>query len=133
MVVIGQQGLAATHSCCCCCTASAPHIYTLADPKHTHLAVGDGAHKRGLADAVGAAQAVAVAAHQAHQGVVEQDLGAIGEGELAVAQLLALLLRMRMGDSWGFVSSRSGGGQWDVCGGDSSRQHGPSDTASKPT
>jgi hypothetical protein len=56
------------------------------------LAVGDRAHERRLADAVGAAQAVAVAAQQAHRRVVEQDLGTVGQRELAVAQLLALVL-----------------------------------------
>uniref|UniRef100_A0A1J3GZS4 Uncharacterized protein n=2 Tax=Noccaea caerulescens TaxID=107243 RepID=A0A1J3GZS4_NOCCA len=56
------------------------------------LAVGDGAHEGGLAGAVGAAQAVALAALQVQAGIVQQDLATVGQGELAVAQVLALLL-----------------------------------------
>ena len=43
-----------------------------------------------LAGTVGAAQAVATALLEAQAGVVEQDLGTIGEGELAVAEVNAL-------------------------------------------
>ncbi|SPQ23864.1 1521e1a3-eedc-455a-b5da-4054f20718a4 [Thermothielavioides terrestris] len=56
------------------------------------LLVVDGAHQGGLAGAVGAAQTVALATLEAEVGLVEQNLGTVGEREGAVAQILALLL-----------------------------------------
>mmetsp|Transcript_5929 Transcript_5929/g.20180 ORF Transcript_5929/g.20180 Transcript_5929/m.20180 type:complete len:1091 (-) Transcript_5929:63-3335(-) len=56
------------------------------------LAVGDGAHERGLARVVLAQQAVVGAALELEVGVVEENLGAVGEGEAAVAQLLGVVV-----------------------------------------
>jgi hypothetical protein len=65
-----------------------------------HLLVRDGAHERRLARVVPAEQAVLVPALELELGVVQQNLAAVREGELAVAQLLGvvlvlLLLRVR--------------------------------------
>mmetsp|Transcript_42409 Transcript_42409/g.82956 ORF Transcript_42409/g.82956 Transcript_42409/m.82956 type:complete len:387 (-) Transcript_42409:1245-2405(-) len=56
------------------------------------LAVGDGTHQRRLAAAVVAAHAVALSALEMEARVVEQDLGSVPERELAVAQVLAVLV-----------------------------------------
>mmetsp|Transcript_15787 Transcript_15787/g.37734 ORF Transcript_15787/g.37734 Transcript_15787/m.37734 type:complete len:676 (-) Transcript_15787:107-2134(-) len=56
------------------------------------LPVGDGAHERRLAAAVVAAHTVAHAALQVEARVVEEDLGAVAERELAVAEVLALVV-----------------------------------------
>mmetsp|Transcript_15670 Transcript_15670/g.31651 ORF Transcript_15670/g.31651 Transcript_15670/m.31651 type:complete len:513 (-) Transcript_15670:724-2262(-) len=55
------------------------------------LLVGDGAHQRGLARVVAAAEAVAVAALELELRLVEQHLVAVRERELAVAQLLGVI------------------------------------------
>mmetsp|Transcript_9670 Transcript_9670/g.23948 ORF Transcript_9670/g.23948 Transcript_9670/m.23948 type:complete len:871 (-) Transcript_9670:317-2929(-) len=57
-----------------------------------NLAVGNRTHEGGLAAAVVAADAVALAALQVKARVVEKDLGTIAERELAVAKVLALLV-----------------------------------------
>mmetsp|Transcript_40297 Transcript_40297/g.67542 ORF Transcript_40297/g.67542 Transcript_40297/m.67542 type:complete len:875 (+) Transcript_40297:1075-3699(+) len=57
-----------------------------------NLLVGNGAHERGLAGVVTAEQPVAEPAKQLHLSVVQQDLRAVRERELAVAQLLGVLL-----------------------------------------
>ena len=54
--------------------------------------LGQTLHTAHLARAVGAAQAVAASALQAQRGVVEQDAAAIAQRELAVAQLLLLVI-----------------------------------------
>mmetsp|Transcript_33591 Transcript_33591/g.74379 ORF Transcript_33591/g.74379 Transcript_33591/m.74379 type:complete len:529 (-) Transcript_33591:733-2319(-) len=57
-----------------------------------NLAVGNGAHEGGLSGTVGAAQTVASTLLQAQAGHVQQNLGTVGQGELAVAQVLTGLL-----------------------------------------
>ncbi|TKW55191.1 hypothetical protein CTA1_1265 [Colletotrichum tanaceti] len=56
------------------------------------LLVVDGAHEGGLAGTVGAAKTVALATLETEVGLVEQDLGTVGEGEGAVAEILTLLI-----------------------------------------
>ncbi|GJC94463.1 hypothetical protein ColKHC_03289 [Colletotrichum higginsianum] len=56
------------------------------------LLVVDGAHEGGLAGTVGAAKTVALATLETEVGLVEQDLGTVGEGEGAVAEVLTLLV-----------------------------------------
>mmetsp|Transcript_14411 Transcript_14411/g.33641 ORF Transcript_14411/g.33641 Transcript_14411/m.33641 type:complete len:660 (-) Transcript_14411:30-2009(-) len=55
------------------------------------LAVGDGAQQGGLAGVVATEQTVAETAAELEAGVVQEDLGAVGKSELAVAQLLGVL------------------------------------------
>lgn len=59
------------------------------------LAVGDGAHEGRLSGTVLTAQTVAVATLETESGGVEKDLGTVGKRELAVAQILALLLVLK--------------------------------------
>lgn len=59
--------------------------------KDLDLAVGGSAHKGGLACTVLAAKTVVVATLEMEGSRVEQDLGTVGERELVVAQILALL------------------------------------------
>ncbi|GFZ45382.1 LOW QUALITY PROTEIN: hypothetical protein JCM24511_03108 [Saitozyma sp. JCM 24511] len=57
------------------------------------LVVDDGVHERRLARTVSATETVSVTTLETHRGVVEQDLGAVGQVELLnVAQVLTLLL-----------------------------------------
>ena len=56
------------------------------------LLVVDGAHEGGLSGTVGAEETVTLAALQAESGLVEQDLGTVGQVEGAVAEILTLLL-----------------------------------------
>mmetsp|Transcript_18291 Transcript_18291/g.55000 ORF Transcript_18291/g.55000 Transcript_18291/m.55000 type:complete len:572 (+) Transcript_18291:826-2541(+) len=56
------------------------------------LLVGDGAHQRRLAGAVGAAQTIAAPALEPEAGVGQQNLATVGQRELAVAQVLALVV-----------------------------------------
>jgi hypothetical protein len=55
------------------------------------LAIGDCTHEGGLATAVWAAEAVALAALEVQVGVVQKNLGTIREGKLALAQVFTLL------------------------------------------
>mmetsp|Transcript_28813 Transcript_28813/g.85262 ORF Transcript_28813/g.85262 Transcript_28813/m.85262 type:complete len:363 (+) Transcript_28813:1693-2781(+) len=57
-----------------------------------HLAIGNCTHERRLASTVGATEAVALALLQAQARHVEQNLGAVRERKLAVAQVLARLI-----------------------------------------
>lgn len=57
-----------------------------------NLVVGDGAEERRLARGLGRHDAVALAALEVEAGVVEEDAGPVRQGELAVAEVLALLL-----------------------------------------
>mmetsp|Transcript_7118 Transcript_7118/g.14402 ORF Transcript_7118/g.14402 Transcript_7118/m.14402 type:complete len:1078 (+) Transcript_7118:324-3557(+) len=57
-----------------------------------HLLVSDGAHESGLAGIVATKETIAFTTEQLHLSVVQQNLGAVGESELAVAQLLGILL-----------------------------------------
>ena len=56
------------------------------------LLVVDGAHEGGLAGTVGSEETVALATLEAEMGLVEQDLGTVGQVECAVAEILTLLL-----------------------------------------
>ena len=56
------------------------------------LAIGNGLHECRLAATVVAAHAVALAALQVEACVVEEDLGAIPERELTIAQILAIFV-----------------------------------------
>mmetsp|Transcript_29989 Transcript_29989/g.59563 ORF Transcript_29989/g.59563 Transcript_29989/m.59563 type:complete len:784 (+) Transcript_29989:846-3197(+) len=56
------------------------------------LAVGDGPHEGGLAGVVTAEEAVVLSALELHLGVVEKDLGTVGKGEGAVAELLGIIV-----------------------------------------
>lgn len=56
------------------------------------LLVIDGAHQGGLAGTVGAEQTITLATLQAQVGLVEQDLGTVGQVEGAVAKILTFLL-----------------------------------------
>ena len=56
------------------------------------LAIGNGLHECRLAATVVAAHTVALAALQVEACVVEEDLGAIPERELAIAQILAIFV-----------------------------------------
>lgn len=70
------------------------------------LLVVDGTHEGGLSGTVGTTQTVTTAALEADAGVVEQDLGTVGEGELTLAKvgvLIVLVLRT--------VATRSGLGR----------------------
>mmetsp|Transcript_10622 Transcript_10622/g.30457 ORF Transcript_10622/g.30457 Transcript_10622/m.30457 type:complete len:700 (+) Transcript_10622:293-2392(+) len=63
------------------------------------LGLRHGAHQSSLATVVGAEKAVTVATAKLKLGVVEEDLGAVGEGELAVAEhLLAVVNLLLLGD-----------------------------------
>jgi hypothetical protein len=70
-----------------------------------------------LTSTVGAAQTVALATLQAQACVVEQNLGTIGEGELAVAQVLTLLLLLSggVGGTHGVVLSLQEWKTWLCC------------------
>ena len=57
-----------------------------------NLVVGDGAEERRLARGLGRHDAVALAALEVEAGIVEEDAGPVRQGELAVAEVLALLL-----------------------------------------
>ena len=56
------------------------------------LLVVDGAHEGRLAGAVGTAETIALAALETQVRLVKEDLGTVGQGESAVAQVLTLLL-----------------------------------------
>ncbi|CAG9977931.1 unnamed protein product [Clonostachys byssicola] len=56
------------------------------------LLVVDGTHQSRLAGTVGTAKTVALATLETEVGLVQQDLGTVGKGEGAVAQILTLLL-----------------------------------------
>lgn len=56
------------------------------------LLVVDGTHEGGLSGTVGSAKTVALATLQAEMGLVEEDLGTVGQVEGAVAQILTLLI-----------------------------------------
>ena len=60
--------------------------------KALDLLVVDGAHEGGLARAVGAAETVALSALEPKMGLIQQDLGAVGQIEGTVAEILALLV-----------------------------------------
>lgn len=56
------------------------------------LLVVDSTHESGLTSTVGTEETVTLTTLQAEMGLVQQDLGTIGQGERAVAQILTLLL-----------------------------------------
>ena len=56
------------------------------------LTVGDGAHEGRLSSTVLTAETIAMATLETENGGVEQDLGTISQGELAVAKVFAFLL-----------------------------------------
>ena len=56
------------------------------------LLVVDGAHEGGLAGTVGTAKTVALATLETEVGLVEKNLGTVGKGEGAVAEILTLLI-----------------------------------------
>ncbi|QBZ65042.1 hypothetical protein PoMZ_06746 [Pyricularia oryzae] len=56
------------------------------------LLVVDGAHEGGLSGTVGAAKTVTLATLETEMGLVEKNLGTVGERERAVAQVLTLLV-----------------------------------------
>lgn len=57
-----------------------------------NLLVVDGTHEGGLSGTVGTAETVTTATLEADAGVVEQDLGTVGEGELTLAQVGVLVV-----------------------------------------
>ena len=57
-----------------------------------NIPIGDRAHEGGLSGTVTTAEAVAVTTLETEGSSVEKDLRTVGERELAVAQVLALLL-----------------------------------------
>jgi hypothetical protein len=57
-----------------------------------NLAIGNSAHEGRLSSTVLTAQTVAMATLETENGSVEQDLGTISQGELAVAKVFAFLL-----------------------------------------
>ena len=59
---------------------------------HDYSPIGDRTHERRLSGTVATAKTVAVTTLEAKGRSVEQDLGTVGERELAVAQILTLLL-----------------------------------------
>lgn len=70
------------------------------------LLVVDGTHEGGLTGTVGAEQTVTLTTLEAEAGLVQQNLGTVGQGESAVAQILTLLL---VGENL-ILSSGTGGG-----------------------
>eukprot|EP00754_Rhynchopus_humris_P032169 Rhum_TRINITY_DN15381_c8_g1::Rhum_TRINITY_DN15381_c8_g1_i1::g.154768::m.154768 len=67
-----------------------PHLRARREP--LHLVVGDGLQQRRLTALVGSQQTVLQTAQELHRRVLQQDLGAVGQREVAVAQLRRVLL-----------------------------------------
>mmetsp|Transcript_22096 Transcript_22096/g.37598 ORF Transcript_22096/g.37598 Transcript_22096/m.37598 type:complete len:759 (-) Transcript_22096:45-2321(-) len=57
-----------------------------------NLISGDGSHECGLSRIVRSEQSVSVSALELHLGVVEQNLGSVGKGELAIAEFLGIVV-----------------------------------------
>ena len=56
------------------------------------LVVGDGPHEGGLSGVVSSKETVVLSPLKLHFGVVEEDLGTVGKGEVAVAELLGIIV-----------------------------------------
>mmetsp|Transcript_14470 Transcript_14470/g.27591 ORF Transcript_14470/g.27591 Transcript_14470/m.27591 type:complete len:882 (+) Transcript_14470:386-3031(+) len=81
-----------------------------------HLVVRDGPHQRGLSGVISAQETVTLTTLQLHLGVVEQNLGTVREGELAVAQLLGVVVLVLLLGNFEHLLAHDAGGLGDVLG-----------------